>query len=451
MKKPPERYRIGAVERATGLTRDAIVLYVQEGLVPPPERESATVSWYGPAHLKRLGAVKALRREGLSLAQAARALRLLGDGVGPNDLVFLTRLLGTIENLDGGVSIEDKRFWTECLARVGLDGSMVNDPAVLAALGALRGSSDGDTLEALEGLRRRLEGAGDTPEALCRALLGVLRTEGPDAFLAQRAKVSRAAEAWREAQARRALEALVGALPGLWGGAALASYLPLGADGRREAERYLQTERLSSWQRLRALFGVSSAKALGAESLALAGGGWSWVAFGQGVWALDTRRHGEALGHFTEALERAPGWGLARALRASAGFLASAQVDDGRVPLALSALGDLFASAPSPDDPPVLRARTGWVLATLWRALPACLGGPPRALEACDQALKALGTHAEPDEVPGERPRLEGNLQLLRASLGDWPTRREALACAEKIAGPIAHAARALRRQGSQP
>jgi DNA-binding transcriptional MerR regulator len=448
--KKPARLRIGAVEKATGLTRDAIILYVREGLVPPPERQSATVSWYTDAHLQRLGTLRELRARGFSLAQLRRVLRLAGDGSGTNDLEFLARLYAPMEFQEASISIEERDYFREQLERVGLDGSRANDPAVLGAFGPLRGRTEEGTRAALCAVREELRGVEATAGAVARGLAEALREGAPGEFWAQRARVSRAAEALREAGARRTLEALLAALPGCWERARLGSYLPLGAEGRREAERYLSREGLPAWQRLRAHFGVGSARGLGAEGRAAREGAWAWVSFGLGVAALDGRAALEAQGHFTEALARAPHWGMARAYRAAAGFLASAWGADGRYARVFEALDDLERSPPSPDDPAVLRARTDWVRATVWQALPASLGGPQRALQALEDARTTLTAAADEDEVPGERARLVGNLQLLRAVLcaavGDHASRAEALTLAQAVPGPIAHAARALAR-----
>lgn len=69
-----KKLRIGAVEERTGLTRDAIHHYVREGLVPPPEKTSATVAWFERRHVARLRSIRVLRDEGLPLAAVKRLL-----------------------------------------------------------------------------------------------------------------------------------------------------------------------------------------------------------------------------------------------------------------------------------------------------------------------------------------------------------------------------------------
>ncbi|MFO0558365.1 MAG: MerR family transcriptional regulator [Polyangiales bacterium] len=69
-----KKLRIGALEERTGLTRDAIHHYVREGLVPPPEKTSATVAWFDQRHVARLRSIRVLRDEGLPVAAVKRLL-----------------------------------------------------------------------------------------------------------------------------------------------------------------------------------------------------------------------------------------------------------------------------------------------------------------------------------------------------------------------------------------
>lgn len=68
------KLRIGALEERTGLTRDAIHHYVREGLVAPPEKQSATVAWYDQRHVAKLRSIRVLREAGLPIAAVKRLL-----------------------------------------------------------------------------------------------------------------------------------------------------------------------------------------------------------------------------------------------------------------------------------------------------------------------------------------------------------------------------------------
>jgi DNA-binding transcriptional MerR regulator len=74
MTKPRARYRIGAVEEMTGLTRDAIHMYVRDKLVPPPERASKTTAWFTLEHVRILRVIRVLREHGIPLPVIERLI-----------------------------------------------------------------------------------------------------------------------------------------------------------------------------------------------------------------------------------------------------------------------------------------------------------------------------------------------------------------------------------------
>jgi len=66
-------YRIEQLGQAAGMAVDTIRFYQGKGLLEPPRREGR-VTWYGPAHLERLGRIKALQQRGFTLGVIGRFL-----------------------------------------------------------------------------------------------------------------------------------------------------------------------------------------------------------------------------------------------------------------------------------------------------------------------------------------------------------------------------------------
>ena len=71
--KENERYGIEELATLGGVTRRTVRYYVQEGLIPAPLGVGRG-RHYGPEHLGRLQAVKALQEGGLSLEEVRREL-----------------------------------------------------------------------------------------------------------------------------------------------------------------------------------------------------------------------------------------------------------------------------------------------------------------------------------------------------------------------------------------
>ncbi|RIV80938.1 MerR family transcriptional regulator [Aurantiacibacter xanthus] len=72
------------LEKATGVNRETIRVYLREGLVPQPERSGRTVADYGEQHVEAIQAVRRLQRENrLTLAQIKTLVTgsIIGEGV----------------------------------------------------------------------------------------------------------------------------------------------------------------------------------------------------------------------------------------------------------------------------------------------------------------------------------------------------------------------------------
>lgn len=67
------RYRVEQLAVACDISVDTVRYYQAKGLLSPPEREGR-VAWYGEEHAERIRAVRALQRQGLTLAAIGRVL-----------------------------------------------------------------------------------------------------------------------------------------------------------------------------------------------------------------------------------------------------------------------------------------------------------------------------------------------------------------------------------------
>ncbi len=67
------RYRVEELAAACEVSVDTVRYYQSLGLLPPPAREGR-VAWYGEGHAERIRQVRALQREGLTLAAIKRVV-----------------------------------------------------------------------------------------------------------------------------------------------------------------------------------------------------------------------------------------------------------------------------------------------------------------------------------------------------------------------------------------
>lgn len=80
-RSPPRRepkLRMKDLCAETGLSRQAIHFYIQEGLLPEGAKTGRNMAWYGPKHVERLRLIRRLQEERLLPLKAIRAL-LDGD------------------------------------------------------------------------------------------------------------------------------------------------------------------------------------------------------------------------------------------------------------------------------------------------------------------------------------------------------------------------------------
>ena len=75
------RYRVEQLATVCEVSVDTVRYYQARGLLPLPDKEGR-VAWYRPEHVERIHQIRALQRQGLTLA----AIRRVVDGqLGPAD------------------------------------------------------------------------------------------------------------------------------------------------------------------------------------------------------------------------------------------------------------------------------------------------------------------------------------------------------------------------------
>jgi DNA-binding transcriptional MerR regulator len=83
-------YRMKDLCEATGLPRQAIHFYIQQGLLPPGRKTGRNMAWYTEEHIERLRLIKKLQHEQFLPLKAIKALFDGEDGVfSPRQYAFL--------------------------------------------------------------------------------------------------------------------------------------------------------------------------------------------------------------------------------------------------------------------------------------------------------------------------------------------------------------------------
>jgi DNA-binding transcriptional MerR regulator len=70
----PMPYRMKDLCELTGLSRQAIHFYIQEGLLPEGQKTGRNMAWYGPEHVERLSLIRRLQEERFLPLKAIRAM-----------------------------------------------------------------------------------------------------------------------------------------------------------------------------------------------------------------------------------------------------------------------------------------------------------------------------------------------------------------------------------------
>jgi DNA-binding transcriptional MerR regulator len=111
-----ERWRVEELADRADVSVDTVRFYQKRRLLPPPAREGR-VAWYGPEHLERLGRIRDLRRQGLTLALIGR---LLHGELDPTDASLAAAVAAT----DGGAA-EEFLTLEELAARSGVPEALL--------------------------------------------------------------------------------------------------------------------------------------------------------------------------------------------------------------------------------------------------------------------------------------------------------------------------------------
>jgi DNA-binding transcriptional MerR regulator len=133
-------YRMKDLCETSGLPRQAIHFYIQQGLLPPGRKTGRNMAWYTDEHIERLRLIKKLQHEQFLPLKAIKALFDGEDGVfSPRQHAFLA---GVKERLAESLKTSDDRSPTltpdEVAERTGIDAEDVERAFELGLVGGAR-------------------------------------------------------------------------------------------------------------------------------------------------------------------------------------------------------------------------------------------------------------------------------------------------------------------------
>lgn len=132
----PYPYKMKDLCELTGLGRQAIHFYIQQGLLPPGNKTGRNMAWYGEAHLERLKLIKRLQHERFLPLKAIKAI--LDDQQSAFSATQRGFLLGVKQHLVP--TLDDAAALTvdagELAARLGIEPSDVERMIELELVGA---------------------------------------------------------------------------------------------------------------------------------------------------------------------------------------------------------------------------------------------------------------------------------------------------------------------------
>ncbi len=98
-------YRMKDLCDLSGLARQAIHFYIQQGLLPPSHKTGRNMAFYGPAHVERLKVIRQLQHERFLPLKAIRALLDHDEGeYSPEQKRLLAEVRGHLTPMLGDVS-----------------------------------------------------------------------------------------------------------------------------------------------------------------------------------------------------------------------------------------------------------------------------------------------------------------------------------------------------------
>jgi DNA-binding transcriptional MerR regulator len=137
----PARYRMKDLCELTGLPRQVIHFYIQQGLVPEGEKTGPNMAYYGEEHVERIRLVRRLQHERFLPLKAIRAV--LGgkdDKLSPSQRAFVgevkARLAGPFAARAGARETVDAK---EAILRSGVDKKDFDDLCELGVLATVPG------------------------------------------------------------------------------------------------------------------------------------------------------------------------------------------------------------------------------------------------------------------------------------------------------------------------
>ena len=137
-------YRMKDLCEATGIPRQAIHFYIQEGLLPPGVKTGRNMAFYGEEHLERLKTIKQLQHERFLPLKAIKAV--LDGKVHHFDPVQWRFLAGVKQSLAASIGERETSSTTVELGtlaeRLGLEAIDVEEAIVLGIVGT-REEGDG--------------------------------------------------------------------------------------------------------------------------------------------------------------------------------------------------------------------------------------------------------------------------------------------------------------------
>ncbi|MEZ4392202.1 MAG: MerR family transcriptional regulator [Polyangiales bacterium] len=471
MNGPPrdraKRFRIGMLESMSGVTRDAIHHYLSLGLLPPPEKTSATVAWYDRRHVEALRRIRVLRAEGVPLSRVGRVMERLVPDSPLSEVARVGRMLSPRERSPMPVSRENLDEPTRALAaEVGFGDAPELDGGMRAALGELLSLDPASRDLALRRLSRGVAALRGMQGEMAGALFGeVGSTERIEDALGRSERARRAVRAvlsaaWDQLE-RESWEATLRGVVDETSRVGPASFLPAAPASIEGATlRLVVLESRSepeAWrERLRLTLGTQSARRLGecARQALAADVRNAWVELALGVAHLDGRRYADARDSVGRALAARPRWSLALAFSLAAELLYHV---DRRTPLEAAHVPARLAALSFDDGEPPERARAMLVAAQTAAAMPEATRLRGVARRTCDALIEQLDAVPEDDRAraTGELGRVEGNAWLLRARMaredGEVEAERAWLARAAGVPGAVGRAARGAMRGGDEP
>ena len=137
------RYKMKDLSDATGLDRQAIHFYIQQGLLPPGHKTGRNMAWYTEEHLERLRLIKKLQHERFLPLKAIKALLDGREEVfAPEQQQFLHRVRDKIDASFSSRGPAQRVAVRELVARLGVDLDDVLQAEQLGLATIVRGEGE---------------------------------------------------------------------------------------------------------------------------------------------------------------------------------------------------------------------------------------------------------------------------------------------------------------------